>query len=620
MPRWGRLLTALVAVLLATCLSSVPAGAATCNPAASQGSTGPSNWQTYCWLDLSSFSDATARTSSGQSLSYTLPDGTTMTFRLRITGPTLSAIAAPSWTGAAVGNTAFLGISGRPVLYQGGAGTSTITISNIALTPPPGSGAITAYMFVGADAESTNQGESLSFQTNGGGWQVLDQVGPVSGNAYPATSGAGTSTFTETGVAGTVGAYIVGSNTPTTVTTTMVGGGLQGTMFAVRFASIRLNLQIQGARVSAADQFAFDIAATSGGAALASGTSTGSGLGPFPAAALSTASALPLRILQRMAAGSTSAIGQYQLVLTCTNSGVGSSTPLPNGVITTSYNFGALQFGDAVVCQFVTTPFPHLTLRKTLGAGGRQFAGDQFTLKIVEGANAVATTTTTGTGSTLSSASTPQVQATAGTTYQMLEEAAGTTVLSQYTVAMTCSNASGLSATPLPSSPGGSVIPQMGDVISCTINNTKRAANASLTLQKTSSVVSDPVNSAINPLAVPGAVVRYTVQVSNTGPSPVDNNSVVIVDALPPQLEVGTDVSAAFSQGAISSNLAFTPSTDLRYSNAATPPSTFGACGYSPSASYDPAVRYVCMNPKGIMAGSTGIPPSFTISFNARVK
>ena len=53
---------------------------------------------------------------------------------------------------------------------------------------------------------------------------------------------------TETGVPGTVGGYIVGSTSPTTVTTTMVGSGLQGVMFAVRFASIRLNKQIVGVK------------------------------------------------------------------------------------------------------------------------------------------------------------------------------------------------------------------------------------------------------------------------------------------------------------------------------------------------------------------------------------
>jgi uncharacterized repeat protein (TIGR01451 family) len=157
-------------------------------------------------------------------------------------------------------------------------------------------------------------------------------------------------------------------------------------------------------------------------------------------------------------------------------------------------------------------------------------------------------------------------------------------------------------------------------VIACTITNTKRPANASLTLAKTSSIVSDPINGTTNPFTIPGAVVRYSVQVANTGPSAVDINSVFIIDALPSQLEVGSAASPVFVQGTPSSNLIFTAITDVRYSNAVTPPASFAACTYTPVASYDPAVRHVCLNPKGLMAGSTGTPPSFAISFNARVK
>jgi hypothetical protein len=30
-------------------------------------------------------------------------------------------------------------------------------------------------------------------------------------------------------------------------------------------------------------------------------------------------------------------------------------------------------------------------------------------------------------------------------------------------------------------------------------------------------------------------------------------------------------------------------------------------------------VRFICINPKGTMAGSTGTPPSFSISLNALI-
>lgn len=614
--RLNKLIAALCALLATLCAAS-PALAAPCYYATSQGTTGPSDWQTYCWLDLSSYNDATARTASGQNFSFTLPDGTVMSFTMRVSGAAAASATAPSWTGAAVGNTAFLGIAGRPIFYQTAAGTTTVQISGITLTPPS-SGAVSAYMFVGADGESSNGGESLSFQTNGGAWQLLDTAGPISGSTYPTASGAGTSTFSVAGANGNVGAYIVGSVSPTQVTTTLVGGGLQGTMFAVRFASIRLNTQISGARINAADQFTFSINATSGGAALASGTSSGTGLGPFTAAALSSTAAIPITLNQSMAAGSTSALAKYRSILTCTNSTSGSTTAMPSNVTTTSYNFGALKFGDAVQCTFTETPFPHLTLSKALGSGGRQFAGDQFTMNISQGSTVVATTTTTGSGATVTNAATPQTQVAAATAYMLAEAASGTTTLGQYSAGMVCTNAAA-SSTVLPTTVGGSVTPQMGDIISCVITNTKRAANAALGMTKTSVLLSDPINGSANPKAIPGAIVRYSFQVQNSGPSAVDSNALLIVDTLPLQIAVGSAAAPIFTQGTPTSGLTFSGATDIRYSSAVTPPTTFAACTYTPVAAYDPAVKYVCLRPQGAMAGSTGTPTSFTISIQGQL-
>jgi hypothetical protein len=611
-----KLFAALAALFAALCAAS-PAMAANCYYATAQGSTGPADWQTYCWLDFTGYSETTARSASGQNFSFTLSDGTVMSFNLKASGAAMTAATSPSWSGSAVGNTAFLGIAGRPIMYQTAAGTTTIAISSIALTPPA-AGTISAYMFVAADGESSNEGESLRFQTNGGNWQELDRAGPISGSTYPTTSGTGTNSFTETGAAGTVGAYIMGSTSPTSVTTTLVGGGLQGAMFAVRFASIRLNTQISGARANPADQFTFSVNTTGTGSTLATGTSSGTGLGPFTSAALSSSAAIQLTLNQTMAAGSVNSLSHYRSALTCTNTATGSSTPLPTNVVTTAYNFGSLQFGDAVQCTFTETPYPHLTLTKALAASGRQFSGDQFTLTIAQGATVVGTTTTTGSGATVSNGSTPQVQLSAGTVYSLSEAAAGTTTLGQYTATMSCTNAA-TSSTVLPTAAGGSVTPQMGDVIACIITNTKRGSNATLAIAKSSTLVSDPVNGTANPKAIPGAIVRYSLTVQNSGPTATDSNSVLIVDSLPAQISVGTAASPAFTQGSPTSALSFSAASDIRYSNAATAPASFAACTYSPVAAYDPAVRYVCLRPQGSMAGSTGTPTSFTLSIEGRI-
>jgi len=606
-------------VVLGSLFFAPAAMAASCSIATSQGSTGPTSWQTYCWIDFSTYNDTTARSGTGQNMSLSLQDGTIVSFNLKVTsGSALNTLPAPSWSGAAIGNTAFLGITGEPVIYQTGAGTSTVTMSNIVLTPPPGATGGTQYMIVAADGESTNENETLSFQTNGGNWTMLDQVGPISGSTYPGQSGTGTKTFTETGVAGTVGAYIVGSATPTTVTTTLVGGGLEGAMFAVRYASIRLNTVISGTRINAADQFAFSINSTTLGTALAAGATSGTGNGPFTAAALSTASAVPVTLVQSMASGSVSALSHYRSSLTCTN-GVSSSTSLPSAVITSSYSFGSLAYGDVVQCTYTEIAFPHLTLKKALAGTGRQFTSDQFTMNIDQGATNIATTTTTGTGATVTNGTTAQTQVTAGTVYTFNEVGAGGTVLSQYTANMVCTNTNSGSATTLPTTPGGTITPALGDLVTCTITNTKVAANAQLTITKVGTLVSDPVNGVTNPKYIPGAIVRYTFTVTNTGPSSVTNNSVWLIDTLPTQLRVGTSSSPIFTQGSPTSSLTFTAGTDIKYSSSATAPTTFAGCTYSPVSAYDAAVKFVCLNPKGTMAGSTGTPPGFTLSIQAQV-
>ncbi|MFM5914486.1 MAG: hypothetical protein ACKOPR_07055 [Chakrabartia godavariana] len=597
---------------------SGPALAAVCAPATSQG-TAPASWQTYCWLDFTAYNDTTARSGAGQNFSYTLSDGATLTFNVKTTGAAITSIAAPSWTGAAVGNTAFLGIPNRPILYQTAAGTTQVTISAIAITPPPGSPAVTAYMFVAADAESTNGGESLSFDTNGGNWTLLDQVDPISGSTYPTTSGLGTATFTETGVAGTVGGYIVGSTSPTQVRTTLVGGGLQGAMFAVRFASIRLTKVINGARVDATDQFKFDVKATSSGTILATGTTSGTGTGPFTAAAVSLASGIPLTLSESMAGGSVSPITSYSPSLSCTNTATGSSTPLPTNLATTSYDFGALQFGDAVACTFTNTAFPHVRIQKVLAGTGRRFSTDQFVMSIAQGVTTIATTTTTGTGTTVTNGTTALTKVTAGQAYTFAEAAAGTTVLPQYTATMSCTNARNGSTTSyaVPST----ITPILGDLITCTVTNTPRPSNAALTTVKSSVVISDPVNGTTNPKLIPGAVLSYAINVSNSGTLGVDSNTIFILDPLPAALEYNGASAVAFTNGTPVSGLSFNAATDVRWSKSATTPASFAACTDTPAAGFDPTIRFVCIRPTGVMAGATASgQPSFTVSFQTRIK
>jgi uncharacterized repeat protein (TIGR01451 family) len=58
-----------------------------------------------------------------------------------------------------------------------------------------------------------------------------------------------------------------------------------------------------------------------------------------------------------------------------------------------------------------------------------------------------------------------------------------------------------------------------------------RVVAATITVTKTSRVVSDPFNGATNPKAIPGAVIEFCIQVSNTGGTSATN--VVVNDAVP---------------------------------------------------------------------------------------
>jgi Surface adhesin CshA non-repetitive domain 2 len=606
-------------VILCAGMMAAPAYAQSCSAATSQG-TAPAGWQTYCWLDFATYNDTTARSSSGQNFSFTLSDGSVLSFNLRATSTAATAAvstAAPSWTGAAVGNSAFLGIPGRPILYMANNGsTVNFNISSILITPPPGAPAVTAYAFVAADAESTDGNEQIVFGTNGGGWVELDRVNPISGNQYPTSSGIGSSTFTTTGggQGGNVGGYIVGTNSPTAVTASMTGSGLQGMMFAVRFASIRLTKQITGARINAADQFTFRIAATSSGSTLATGTTTGTSNGPFTAAAVSLASGIPLTLTEAMAPGSVSAITQYSSRLTCIN-GSTSSTPLPNNLQTISHSFGALQFGDAVQCTFTNAAYPQIRLRKALGTGGRRFSTDQFTVTINQGTTVVASATTSGTTTTVTGGDTGLTPVTAGTTYTLDEVMSGPGSLSQYTKTLACANGTNGVTTSFPTNVPGNITPVLGDIITCTITNTRLAGNATLVVTKISAVLSDGV-SATNPKAIAGARIQYTITVQNTGNLAVDANSIVITDPFPPEFTM--DASTAMSMNVGTSGLAaFNQGTMVTYSSQAS-----GGAPYTASlgTGYNGALTGLRFQPSGTMAAATAAgPSSFSFTFTGRI-
>jgi trimeric autotransporter adhesin len=143
----------------------------------------------------------------------------------------------------------------------------------------------------------------------------------------------------------------------------------------------------------------------------------------------------------------------------------------------------------------------------------------------------------------------------------------------------------------------------------------------SLTILKTSTVLSDPLNNTTNPKRIPNAVVRYDITVTNSGPGTVDAGTLVITDPVPTGssmyvLTSGNPVT--FTNGATPSGLSFVYGTHVSYSS-------IGAAGpwtYTPvpdANGFDPAVRAVRIAPAGVMSAASSGNPSFTIQFRVRI-
>ena len=76
---------------------------------------------------------------------------------------------------------------------------------------------------------------------------------------------------------------------------------------------------------------------------------------------------------------------------------------------------------------------------------------------------------------------------------------------------------------------------------------------------------SDPLNGIVNPKAIPGSIINYTITVTNPNPLPIDANSLIVSDKTP----TSTKLCLADLGAANSGPLRFTggsPTSALSYS------------------------------------------------------
>jgi len=153
-----------------------------------------------------------------------------------------------------------------------------------------------------------------------------------------------------------------------------------------------------------------------------------------------------------------------------------------------------------------------------------------------------------------------------------------------------------------------------------------------LVVSKEVSVLSDPVNLGVNPLAIPGGVVLYTVTVVNQGPGTVDADTFEVVDAIPVDgcMLLG-DIAGPGSgpvrltDGAPGSTLSYAfvgladDTDDLEFSSDGGV--TFAYDPVIGSDGCDPLITHIRVNPKGVFAADTGSgAPSAAVSFRMRIR
>ena len=202
----------------ASSLLGLPSSGSSCNFALPGTGTYAS---TLCFINFSilnvSANYLAAETTSGLNVTEAIPGGYTMTFNLKISGSTVVGSPFPTYSAAFLGNdiggTPFytgvgcpnstpttnsstgLGTQSctDPAIYQpssSSGGLTTVTLSNIAVTTPQGTGA-TGYEVIAADAETTDPGEYITFTSNLPFSEIPDSSSSALGDACDLQSSGG---------------------------------------------------------------------------------------------------------------------------------------------------------------------------------------------------------------------------------------------------------------------------------------------------------------------------------------------------------------------------------------------------------------------------------------------
>lgn len=332
-------LTIAAASLVGASVASSVASAAPGDPVGCGYGTGGPFADTLCWIDMSGYVDATARSGSGQAMSATLPGGYTVDFTVRTSG-TRNAVPSifPTWDyGAAVGKYIYLSTPGQPALYQTtgqGAADTTFSLTDIAVTDAGGN-AVHGWRFVGVDAESTADSESITFSSDV----------PVSTLATFAPEGgengcqvniqqidANTIRCSGSNIGDKYGTILVGATEPGTFTQTMTVGNAfsrEGVAFAFQSSTISLDAVVTG-RAAASDSFDLSVLSPESSVVGTAGTGSGDAASTGDLVVLPRVDGSSYTLRETGGAGTD--LAGYDLSWACTRDGVADPSLSATGV------------------------------------------------------------------------------------------------------------------------------------------------------------------------------------------------------------------------------------------------------------------------------------------------
>jgi len=146
-----------------------------------------------------------------------------------------------------------------------------------------------------------------------------------------------------------------------------------------------------------------------------------------------------------------------------------------------------------------------------------------------------------------------------------------------------------------------------------------------LQVTKVSQVLSDPISGGSDPKAIPGAIVQYTIAVTNQGPGAVDADSLIITDPLDASVALYVDTGSGdpifFVDGPTASGLSYNFATDVAFSNQVGGGAPYNYVPTPDAQGFDPAVTGFRIAPTGAMNGASGgNSPSFNITLRVRIE